>query len=387
VIVDRRVPSTLATGELDLFRANVRRFLAKEVVPNADAWRARGYIDRDLWRKAGALGLLCASAPEEYGGGGGNFWHEAVIIEELARIAFPDFSIPLQNVILAPYFAQYGTEQQKRRWLPRMASGDLVAALAMSEPGAGSDVRAIRTHARRKGDEYVVNGQKTFITHGHTSDLICLAVKTDTGEGNGVRGFSLLVIEAEKTPGFRRGRRLEKIGLKAQDTAELFFDDARVPVNNLLGGIEGRGFYQLMEQLAKERINIAMQALALSEAALVETIAYVKQREVFGKRLFDFQNTRMVLAEAKTATSVTRTFVESCIDQLISGTLDPETAAMAKWWATEKQCEVIDNCLQLHGGYGYMLEYPIARMWTDGRIQKIWGGSNEVMKELIARAL
>jgi acyl-CoA dehydrogenase len=373
--------------ELDLFRGSVRRFLAEEVAPSADAWRARGYIDRDLWRKAGALGLLCASTPEDYGGGGGNFRHEAVIIEELARIAFPDFSIPLQNVILAPYFVQYGTEDQKRRWLPRMASGDLVAALAMSEPGAGSDVRAIRTHARRDGNEYVVNGQKTFITHGHTADLICLAVKTDTGEGNGVRGFSLLIIETDKMAGFRRGRRLDKVGLKAQDTAELFFDDARVPIDNLLGGVEGRGFYQLMEQLAKERINIAMQALALSEAALAETVGYVKQREVFGKRLIEFQNTRMVLAEAKTAASVTRTFVESCIDRLIAGTLDTETAAMAKWWATEKQCEIIDNCMQLHGGYGYMLEYPIARMWTDGRIQKIWGGSNEVMKELIARAL
>ncbi|WP_338699940.1 acyl-CoA dehydrogenase family protein [Bradyrhizobium sp. 26S5] len=379
--------ATHDTAELDLFRVTVRRFLAEEVVPNADAWRARGYIDRDLWRRAGALGLLCASSPEEYGGGGGDFRHEAVIIEELARIAFPDFSIPLQNVILAPYFTQYGTAEQKRRWLPRMASGDLVAALAMSEPGAGSDVRAIRTHARRDGNEYVVNGQKTFITHGHTADLICLAVKTDTAESNGVRGFSLLVIETGTTAGFRRGRRLDKVGLKAQDTAELFFDDARVPVDNLLGVVEGRGFYQLMEQLARERINIAIQALALSEAALAETIAYVKEREVFGKRLIDFQNTRMVLAEARTAASVTRTFVETCIDRLIAGTLDGETAAMAKWWATEKQCEIIDSCMQLHGGYGYMLEYPIARMWTDGRIQKIWGGSNEVMKELIARSL
>ncbi|MDR3485613.1 MAG: acyl-CoA dehydrogenase family protein [Bradyrhizobium sp.] len=374
-------------GDLDILRATVRRFLSEEVTPNASDWRARGYIDRDLWRKAGALGLLCASMPEEYGGGGGNFWHEAVIIEELARIAFPDFSIPLQNVILAPYFLQYGTEKQKRRWLPRMASGDLVAALAMSEPGAGSDVRAIRTNARREGDAYIVNGQKTFITHGHTADLICLAVKTDTSEGNGVHGFSLLVIETETTSGFRRGRRLDKVGLKAQDTAELFFDDARVPAANLLGGVEGRGFYQLMEQLAKERINIAMQALALTEAALVETIAYVKERKAFGKRLMEFQNTRMVLAEAKTAAAVTRTFVESCIEKLIAGTLDPETAAMAKWWATDKQCEIIDDCVQLHGGYGYMLEYPVARMWTDGRIQKIWGGSNEVMKDLIARAL
>jgi acyl-CoA dehydrogenase len=290
-------------------------------------------------------------------------------------------------VIVAPYLMQYGTEEQRQRWLPRMAIGDLVAALAMSEPDAGSDVRAIRTRARRDGQDYVVDGQKTFITHGHTADLICVAVKTDAGESIGVRGFSLLVVETGKTAGFRRGRRLEKVGLRAQDTAELFFDAARVPVGNLLGGIEGRGFYQLMEQLAKERINIAMQALALSEAALTETVAYVKQRKVFGKRLIDFQNTRMVLAEAKTAVSVTRTFVENCIGRLIDGTLDAESAAMAKWWATERQCEIIDNCMQLHGGYGYMLETPIARMWSDGRIQKIWGGSNEVMKELIARAL
>ncbi|MBN9003946.1 MAG: acyl-CoA dehydrogenase family protein [Rhizobiales bacterium] len=377
----------LSSDEHDLFRANVRRFVREEVAPHADAWRARGYIDRDLWRKAGALGFLCASTPEEYGGGGGNFWHESIIIEELARAAFPDFSIPLQNVILAPYLMQYGTEQQKHRWLPRMASGELVAALAMSEPGAGSDVRAIRTHARLDGNDYIVNGQKTFITHGHTADLICLAVKTGASEGQGVRGFSLLMIETDETSGFARGRRLEKVGLKAQDTAELFFNDARVPVDNLLGGIEGRGFYQLMEQLAKERINIAMQALALTEAALAETVAYVKEREVFGKRLIDFQNTRMVLAEAKTMVTVTRTFVENCIARLIDGTLDPETAAMAKWWATDRQCEIIDNCVQLHGGYGYMLEYPVARMWTDGRIQRIWGGSNEVMKELISRTL
>jgi len=381
------MPASIDQSELDLFRGTVRRFLAEQVVPHADAWRQRGYIDRELWRKAGVHGLLCASTPEEYGGGGGSFWHEAVIIEELARIAFPDFSIPLQNVILAPYFVQYGTEAQKRRWLPRMVDGHFVAALAMSEPGAGSDVRAIRTHARRDGDAYVVNGQKTFITHGHTADLICVAVKTDTSDDNGVRGFSLLVVETETTPGFRRGRRLEKVGLKAQDTAELFFDDARVPAENLLGGVEGRGFYQLMEQLAKERINIAMQALALTEAALAETIAYAKLRMIFGKRLLDFQNTRMVLAEAKTAASVTRTFVEGCITKLVAGTLDPETAAMAKWWATDKQCEIIDDCVQLHGGNGYMLDYPIARMWTDGRIQKIWGGSNELMKDLIARSL
>lgn len=381
------MPVNIDQGELDLFRKNVRRFLSEEVAPNASAWRERGYIDRELWRKAGALGFLCASVPEEYGGGGGNFWHEVVIIEELARVPFPDFSIPLQNVILAPYFVQYATAEQRRRWLPRMVSGDLVAALAMSEPGAGSDVRAIRTHARREGDEYIVNGQKTFITHGHTADLICLAVKTDISEDNGVKGFSLLVIETEKTAGFRRGRRLEKVGLRAQDTAELFFDDARVPTGNLLGGVEGRGFYQLMEQLAKERINIAMQALALTEAALVETVAYVKERKVFGKRLMDFQNTRMILAEAKTTSSVTRAFVESCIDKLIAGTLDSETAAMAKWWATDKQCEIIDNCVQLHGGYGYMLEYPVARAFADARVTRIYGGTSEVMRDLISRKL
>jgi acyl-CoA dehydrogenase len=378
---------TTDAAELDLLRTTVRRFLATEVAPQAAAWRARGYIDRDLWRKAGAVGLLCASVPARYGGGGGDFRHEAVIIEELARIAFPDFSIPLQSVIVAPYLLQYGTDEQKEKWLPRMASGDLVAALAMSEPGAGSDVRAIRTTARRSGDEYVINGQKTFITHGHTADLICLAVKTGADEDGGVRGFSLLMIETEHTVGFRRGRRLEKVGLRAQDTAELFFDDARVPAGHLLGGVEGRGFYQLMEQLAKERVNIAMQALALAEAAISETVAYVKERKAFGKTLINFQNTRMVLAEAKTATRVTRTFVEDCIARLIAGTLDAETAAMAKWWATERQCEILDDCVQLHGGYGYMLDYPVARMWTDGRIQKIWGGSNEVMKELIARAL
>jgi acyl-CoA dehydrogenase len=379
--------STDAADELRIFRETVRRFLEHEVAPHAARWRRDGMIDRSLWRKAGELGLLCASTPEEYGGGGGNFWHEAVIIEELARIAFPDFSIPLQNVIVAPYITQYGTEEQKRRWLPKLATGELVAAIAMTEPGAGSDLKAIRTTALRTDDHYTVNGQKTFITHGHTADLICLAVKTSKIASERTDGFSLLMVEADATPGFRRGRRLDKVGLRAQDTAELFFEDARVPVGNLLGADEGRGFYQLMEQLAKERLNIAMQALALAEAALDETIRYVKERQAFGKRLIEFQNTRMVLAEATTATAVTRAYVEQCIERHVAGELDPNAAAMAKWWATQKQCEVIDECVQLHGGYGYMLEYPVARMWADGRIQKIWGGSNELMKDLIARSL
>jgi acyl-CoA dehydrogenase len=373
--------------DLRLFRDTVRRFLEREVAPHAARWRRDGAIDRALWHKAGALGLLCASMPERYGGAGGTFWHEAVIIEELARIAFPDFSIPLQSVIVAPYILQYGTEAQRERWLPRLATGELVAAIAMTEPGAGSDLKAMTTRARRTQDSYVVNGQKTFITHGHTADLICLATRIEAGAADGSGGFSLLMVEVASTPGFRRGRRLEKVGLRAQDTAELFFEDAIVPVANLLGGEEGCGFHQLMEQLAKERLNIAMQALALAEAATDETIRYVKERQLFGKRLFDFQNTRMLLAEAATTTAVTRAYVEKCIEQQVAGTLDANTAAMAKWWATEKQCDIIDSCVQLHGGYGYMLEYPVAQMWADGRIQKIWGGANELMKELIARAL
>ena len=373
------------TAELTLFRETVRRFFATEVVPHITAWRKAGMVAREAWRRAGAAGLLCASMPAEFGGGGGNFRHEAILIEELAAIGFGDFAISLHNAIIAPYLLHYGTETQKHRWLPRMASGDMVAAIAMTEPDAGSDLQAIRTTARRVGDTYVLNGQKTFISNGQLADLVIVAVKTRIDAG--AKGISLIAVETRDAPGFRRGRNLEKIGKHAQDTSELFFDDVVVPAENLLGGEPDRGFAQLMQQLPQERLVIAVGAVAAMEAALAETIAYVRSRRAFGKTLMEFQNTRFVLAEAKTTTQVARVFVDDCIARLLAGTLDVGTAAMAKYWTSEMQGKVIDSCLQLFGGYGFMAEYPIAQRYTDARVQRIYGGSNEIMKELIARGL
>lgn len=373
------------TAELTLFRETVRRFFAAEVVPHITAWRKAGMVAREAWRRAGAAGLLCASMPAEFGGGGGDFRHEAILIEELAAIGFGDFAISLHNAIIAPYLLHYGTETQKHRWLPRMASGDMVAAIAMTEPDAGSDLQAIRTTARRVGDTYVLNGQKTFISNGQLADLVIVAVKTRIDAG--AKGISLIAVETQDAPGFRRGRNLEKIGKHAQDTSELFFDDVVVPAENLLGGEPDRGFAQLMQQLPQERLVIAVGAVAAMEAALAETIAYVRSRRAFGKTLMEFQNTRFVLAEAKTTTQVARVFVDDCIARLLAGTLDVGTAAMAKYWTSEMQGKVIDSCLQLFGGYGFMAEYPIAQRYTDARVQRIYGGSNEIMKELIARGL
>ena len=373
------------TAELTLFRETVRRFFAAEVVPHITAWRKAGMVAREAWRRAGAAGLLCASMPAEFGGGGGDFRHEAILIEELAAIGFGDFAISLHNAIIAPYLLHYGTETQKHRWLPRMASGDMVAAIAMTEPDAGSDLQAIRTTARRVGDTYVLNGQKTFISNGQLADLVIVAVKTRIDAG--AKGISLIAVETQDAPGFRRGRNLEKIGKHAQDTSELFFDDVVVPAENLLGGEPDRGFAQLMQQLPQERLVIAVGAVAAMEAALAETIAYVRSRRAFGKTLIEFQNTRFVLAEAKTTTQVARVFVDDCIARLLAGTLDVGTAAMAKYWTSEMQGKVIDSCLQLFGGYGFMAEYPIAQRYTDARVQRIYGGSNEIMKELIARGL
>ena len=373
------------TAELTLFRETVRRFFAAEVVPHIAAWRKAGMVAREAWRRAGAAGLLCASMPAEFGGGGGDFRHEAILIEELAAIGFGDFAISLHNAIIAPYLLHYGTETQKHRWLPRMASGDMVAAIAMTEPDAGSDLQAIRTTARRVGDTYVLNGQKTFISNGQLADLVIVAVKTRIDAG--AKGISLIAVETRDAPGFRRGRNLEKIGKHAQDTSELFFDDVVVPAENLLGGEPDRGFAQLMQQLPQERLVIAVGAVAAMEAALAETIAYVRSRRAFGKTLMEFQNTRFVLAEAKTTTQVARVFVDDCIARLLAGTLDVGTAAMAKYWTSEMQGKVIDSCLQLFGGYGFMAEYPIAQRYTDARVQRIYGGSNEIMKELIARGL
>jgi len=373
------------TEDLDQLRELARTFMAKEMTPNQERWAAQKHVDRDLWTKAGEVGLLCLSIPEEYGGGGGTFAHEAVVIEEQARAGDSAWGNSVHSGIVAPYLVTYGTEEQKLRWLPKLASGEYVGAIAMSEPGAGSDLQGIKTKAIRDGDEYVLNGSKTFITNGSQADLVVVVAKTDpTG---GAAGTSLVVVETSQAPGFRRGRVLDKVGMKGQDTAELFFDDVRVPAANLLGGVEGQGFVQLMNQLPQERLIIAVASIAGIEAAVAMTLEYVKDRTAFGRELIKFQNTRFTLAECATEAAVTRSFVDDCVQRHLKGELDVPTAAMAKWWSTERLCRVVDECVQLFGGYGYMTEYPIARAWADARVQKIYGGTNEIMKEIIARSL
>lgn len=372
-------------AELELLQDSARKFFERECVPHDARWRREHMADRSVWRKMGEMGLLCASIPEEYGGGGGSFAHEAVICTEQARALVTSISNNVHSGILAHYILNFGSEAQKRKWLPKMASGELVGAIAMTEPGAGSDLQGIRTNAVRDGDHYVINGSKTFITNGFHANLICLVVKTDPTAR--AKGVSLIMIETEDLAGFRRGRLLEKIGQTGQDTAELFFDDMRVPVANLLGTEEGRGFAQLMEQLPRERMLIAVGAVATMERAVAETVAYTAERALFGQKLFDMQNTRFKLAECQTLATVARNFVDSCVLRVLDGTLDVPTAAMAKWWTTQTNCQIIDECLQLYGGYGYMSEYPIARMYADARVGKIYGGANEVMKEIIARSL
>lgn len=371
------------SDEIEQFRRSLARFLQREVVPHMQEWRDGQSVPREVWLKAGGQGLLCASMPEEYGGAGGDFRHEVVIMEELARIGFLDFGIPLHNGIVAPYILHYGREEQKARWLPRLASGELVGAIAMTEPGTGSDLQAIRTRAVREGDRYILDGQKTFITNGHNAGLVLVVARTGPGEGS--RGLSLIGVE-EDTPGFGRGRNLKKIGWHAQDTAELFFDAAEVPAQNLLGR-EGEGFAQLRAQLPQERLIIAVEAIAAIETALDLATAYVKERQVFGAPVFNNQSIRFQLADYRTEARIGRVFVDDCIRRLLDGTLDDTTAAMAKLWLTEKQGSIIDGCLQMFGGYGYMAEYPISHMWTDARVQRIYGGTNEIMKELISRSL
>jgi acyl-CoA dehydrogenase len=373
------------TDDLVLFQDSIRKFIERELVPHEERWWKQQHVDREVWRKAGEFGMLCASIPEEYGGGGGTFAHEAIIALEQSRAMVSSLGTNVHSGIVAHYILRYGTEEQKRKWLPKMASGERVAAIAMSEPGAGSDLKSIKTRAVRDGDHYVINGSKTFISNGLLADLICVVVKTDPAQG--ARGVSIVVIETDDLPGFRRGRVLEKMGQKGQDTAELFFDDVRVPCENLLGTEEGKGFYQLMQQLPQERMIIALGALSAMEKALEVTTDYVRERKVFGARLLDMQNTRFKLAECKTHATIARAFIDDCMAKVLRGELDPETAAMAKWWCTQRSCEIIDECLQLHGGYGYMMEYPIARLYVNARVSKIFGGSNEIMKELIARTL
>lgn len=369
--------------ELHVFQDSVRKFYDKECFPHEERWSKQQRPERDIWNKLGAMGLLCASIPEEYGGGGGSFLHDAVIFSEQARALVTSFGNAVHSGIIAHYILNYGTEAQKQRWLPKMATGELIAAIAMSEPGAGSDLKSVRTRAVADGDDYVINGSKTFITNGYHANLICVVTKTDPAKG--AKGVSLIMVETDDLPGFRRGRLLEKIGMKAGDTAELFFDDMRVPQSFLLGGVEGQGFIQLMQQLPRERMYIALQSVATMEKAIEITTQYVRDRIVFEKPLIEMQNTRFKLAECKTEALVAKVFVDNCVDRLMKGELDSPTAAMAKWWTTQKNCEIIDECLQLHGGYGYILDYPIARMYANARVGKIYGGSNEIMKELIAR--
>ncbi|WP_280233027.1 acyl-CoA dehydrogenase family protein [Nocardia cyriacigeorgica] len=370
--------------DLDALRELARAFFEKEVAPNVDKYIEQHHVDRDLWNKAGELGLLCLSIPEEYGGGGGTFAHEAVLIEEQARVVDTAWGQSLHNGIVAHYLLAYGTEEQKQQWLPKMASGEVVGAIAMTEPGTGSDLQNVKAKAVRDGDEYIVNGSKTFITNGAQADLIIVVVKTDTSQG--ASGISLVLVEADR-PGFRRGRVLDKIGQKGQDTSELFFEDVRIPVSNLLGTTEGQGFIQLMQQLPQERLIIAVGSVAGMEVALEHTLRYTKEREAFGRSVFGFQNTKFKLAEVATEAKIARVFTDDCIAKHIVGELDIPTVAMAKWWTTERAMSVASECLQLHGGYGYMTEYPISRMWVDNRVQMIYAGTNEIMKEIIARSL
>jgi acyl-CoA dehydrogenase len=373
------------TDELRMFQDTARRFMQTEVAPHVERWDEQGHVDRELWNKAGALGLLCPSIPSEYGGGDGNFAFEKVLIEEQARAGCSAWGLSLHNGIVAHYILQYGTEEQKQAWLPKLASGEWVGAIAMTEPGTGSDLQSVRTTAIADDEGYLINGQKVFITNGQQADLIIVVAKTDPNEK--AKGVSLLVVEAPNVQGFRRGRNLEKIGMHGQDTSELFFENVRVPATALLGRSQGMGFMQLMEQLPQERLIVALAAVGAIELALDLTTVYVKDRKAFGKRVIDFQNTRFKLAEARTEAMLGRILVERCTELLIQKKLDAVTAAMAKYWTTDKQFEIADLCLQLHGGYGYMDEYPISRLWRDSRVQRIYGGTNEIMKELIGRFL
>ncbi len=373
------------TEDVDIFADAVGKFCEKELAPHVEAWEKAEIVDRDVWFKAGEAGLLCRSMPEEYGGGGGTFAHEAALIDQFGKKGITGFGASLHNAIVAPYIYHYGTEEQRQRWLPKMATGELVGAIAMTEPGTGSDLQNIKATAKLDGNEYVINGSKTFITNGQTANLIIVVCKTDPTAG--AKGTSLILVETDEAEGFRRGRNLDKVGLKSQDTSELFFDNVRVPTSNLLGEEAGKGFIQLMQQLASERLQIGLQGVAMMEAAIEHTVAYVKERKAFGQAVMDFQNTQFKLAEAKTKTTVARVFVDYCTGLLLEGKLDAATASMAKYWVSDAQCEVVDECLQLHGGYGYMNEYPIARMYRDARVQKIYGGTNEIMKVLISRTL
>ncbi|WP_017937197.1 acyl-CoA dehydrogenase family protein [Zestomonas thermotolerans] len=377
------IPRTLFSSDHELFRDSVRKFLEQEAVPFHEQWEERGYVDRELWSKAGAAGMLCSHLPEEYGGMGADFLYSAIVIEEISRRGLSGIGFSLHSDIVAPYILHYGSEALKRKYLPKLASGEMISAIAMTEPGAGSDLQGVKTTAVLDGDEYVINGSKTFITNGYLADLVIVVAKTDPKAG--AKGISLFLVEAG-TPGFDKGKRLKKVGMKAQDTSELFFQNVRVPRENLLGQA-GQGFVYLMQELPQERLTVAVAGLAAAEAALHWTLDYTRERQAFGRAIADFQTTRHKLAELATQVQVGRVFVDRCLELHLQGQLDVATAAMLKYWSTDLQCQVIDECVQLHGGYGYMWEYPIARAWADARVQRIYAGTNEIMKEIISRSL
>ena len=376
--------SAWITPELESFRDTVRRFIATEITPHQEAWKQQQHVDRAVWNKAGELGILLADISDDYGGSGGSFAHQCVVFEELSSAGDSSFGLHV-HAIVAHYVQNQGTAAQKEKYLPLLASGEMVAAIAMSEPGAGSDLKGIRSSAIKDGDDYVLNGSKTFISNGYLADLIVVVCKTDPEAG--AKGVSLLLLETKDCAGFRVGRILEKIGQKGQDTCELFFDNVRVPLENILGGVEGKGFSQLMTELPYERTILGVSGVAAIERALRLTVEHTKERKAFGQALIEMQNTRFVLAEIKTEATIARIFIDRCIIDMIEGRMDAELASMAKYWISDLQCKVIDQCLQLFGGYGYMLEYPIAQMYVDARVQKIYGGANEIMKEIIARSL
>jgi len=377
------IDRTLFSEEHTAYRDSLRRFLEAEVVPHHADWEEQGFVDREIWTKAGANGFLCASMPEAYGGAAADKLYSVVQMEEVARVNATGLGFGLHSEIVAPYINRYGSEEQKQRFLPKMAKGEVIGAIAMSEPAAGSDLQGVRTTAIRQGDHYVLNGSKTFITNGWHADVVIVVAKTNPSAG--AKGTSLLLVERGMT-GFEKGKRLKKVGLKAQDTSELFFDNVKVPAANLLGR-ENEGFIYLMQELPWERLQIAISAVESAQAAIDWTVAYTKERKVFGTTVASYQNTRFTLAEAQTEVQVARVFVDKCIELMLLGKLDTTTASMAKYWCSDLQCKVIDECLQLHGGYGYMWEYPIARAYADARVQRIYGGTNEIMKEVISRGM
>ncbi|RCW87507.1 acyl-CoA dehydrogenase family protein [Phyllobacterium bourgognense] len=373
------------TDDVVMLEEMATKFLEAEVLPHYDRFEKQEIFDRSVWELAGENGLLCASMPEEYGGAGGTYAHESAILEAISHVGVDGFGIALHNSIVAPYILHYGSEEQKQKWLPRMATGELIGAIAMTEPGAGSDLQGVKTSAKRDGNHFVINGSKTFITNGQLANLVIVVTKTDPAQG--AKGTSLIIVETDGQEGFERGRNLDKVGLKSNDTSELFFNDVRVPTSNLLGTEEGQGFVQLMQQLPQERLQIGGTAIAMAERAIAVTSDYVKERKAFGKAVIEFQNTQFKLAELKTEATIGRVFYNHCVERHLNGGLDPVTASMAKYWLSDLQNKVVDECLQLHGGYGYMNEYPIARMFRDARVQRIYGGTNEIMKLLIARSL